>query len=102
MILKEFSNYIKNFDENISACFLLLKWLKIKIEEKEETLTGTIIKKEIKITNNKNFPFEGKSKTGENLIESLYFFAQSYEQQKFNRWIHYIKASDFNNINKKK
>jgi len=100
MILKEFSKFIKRFDDKIPADLLLSKWLKIKLLKKPETLTDKVINKEICFFFNteSNFHFKGKSKTGNNLIESLYNFAQSYEQQKFNRWIHNLKASDFNNI----
>lgn len=104
MILEEFSEYLKKFNDKIPADLLLSRWLKIKLLEEPKTLIDKIINKEICISlnNQNNFPFSGRSKTGTNLIESLYNYAQSYEQQKFNRWLHNLKASDFNNINNQK
>ena len=46
--------------------------------------------------------FIGKSETGENLINALYNFALSFDQQNFNRWLHNVKASDFHFDNLKK
>jgi len=43
MILKEFSNYIKQFDDKIPADLLLLRWLKLKLLEKHESLNDKII-----------------------------------------------------------
>jgi hypothetical protein len=39
--------------------------------------------------------FTGTSPSGQKLLNSLYQFAQSYEQQKWSRWVHKVKASDF-------
>jgi len=39
--------------------------------------------------------FKGTSTSGSRLLHSLYEYAMSYEQQKWSRFIHTIKASDF-------
>jgi hypothetical protein len=39
--------------------------------------------------------FEGASLSGVRLLNSLYEYAMSYEQQKWSRFVHKIKASDF-------
>lgn len=39
--------------------------------------------------------FRGTSKSGDRLLNSLKEYASSYEQQKWARWVHRIKASDF-------
>jgi len=36
--------------------------------------------------------------TGKELLNSLFIFADSYDQQRFSRWIHNVKASDFGNL----
>jgi hypothetical protein len=38
------------------------------------------------------------SDSGRRLLRSLYEYASSYEQQKWSRWVHCVKASDFNQI----
>lgn len=39
--------------------------------------------------------FSGSSDSGERLLKSLYEYAASYEQQRWSRWVHSLKASDF-------
>ena len=98
MILKEFSDFLKENEEKPSVSLLYI-WLKIKIETPARTNIDRILQKEIYIAKNKTgcFLFIGKSPTGRNLIESLYNFALSFEQQKMARWIHKQKANDFKN-----
>lgn len=98
MILKEFSDFLKKNEKKPSVS-LLYTWLKIKIETPAKSNVDRIIQKEIYIAKNKagNFLFIGKSPSGRNLMESLYNFALSFEQQKMARWIHNKKANDFKN-----
>ena len=42
-----------------------------------------------------SYVFCGTSSSGRRLLKSLYEYCQSYEQQRFARFIHTIKASDF-------
>jgi len=41
------------------------------------------------------YVFRGTSKSGERLLNSLREYCLSYEHQKWARWIHNLKASDF-------
>lgn len=98
MILKEFSEFLQNNQEKPSVS-LLYVWLKIKIETPAKTNVDKILQKEIYIAKNKigHSLFIGKSPSGRNLIQSLYNFALSFEQQKMARWLHDKKANDFKN-----
>lgn len=96
MILKEFSDFLKENEEKPSVT-LLYVWLKIKIETPSKSNIDKIVQKEIYIAKNKkgNSLFIGKSPSGRKLIETLYNFALSLEQQKMARWVHNQKANDF-------
>ena len=98
MILQEFSDFLKQNEEKPSVS-LLYVWLKLKIESPAKTNVDRILQKEIYIAKNKtgNFLFIGKSPSGRNLMQSLYNFALSFEQQKMSRWIHNQKANNFKN-----
>lgn len=98
MILKEFSDFLKNNEEKPSVSLLYI-WLKIKIETPAKTNVDRIVQKEIYIAKNKAGAslFIGKSPSGRKLMESLYNFALSFEQQKMARWLHDKKANDFKN-----
>ena len=98
MILKEFSDFLKNNEQKPSVS-LLYAWLKMKIESPAKSNVDRILQKEIYIAKNKagNFLFIGKSPSGRNLMESLYNFALSFEQKKMARWLHDKKANDFKN-----
>lgn len=99
MILKEFSDFLKE-NEDKPSLSLLYVWLKLKIETPAKNNVDRILQKEIYIAKNKagNFLFIGKSPSGRNLIQSLYNFALSFEQQKMARWVHKQKANNFKNI----
>lgn len=96
MIIKEFSDFLKQNEQKPSVS-LLYFWLKTKIENPAKSNVDRILQKEIYIAKNKigNFLFIGKSPSGRNLLESLYNFALSFEQQKMARWIHNQKANNF-------
>ncbi len=98
MILKEFSDFFFFYEQKPSVT-LLYAWLKIKIESPAKSNVDRILQKEIYIAKNRagNFLFIGKSPSGRNLMESLYNFALSFEQQKMARWLHDKKANDFKN-----
>ena len=101
MIIKDFSDYLKlNYDGKISTTELLSKWLKEKIENPPKTLIDKIIQKEIYLAKNKytkkrnEYFITGKSKSGRILINALFNFALSFEQQDIARKIHNLKISD--------
>jgi hypothetical protein len=98
MIIKEFSEFLKkHIEENVPPTELLARWLKYKLSIEPKSDVDKIIHAEIKFEKDKRGKifFTSKTKTGKSLIESLYNFAQSFDQQNFNRWLHEIKASDF-------
>src|SRR5574344_3072660 len=100
MIVKEFSDFLKENEDKPSVS-LLYVWLKLKIETPAKSNVDKILQKEIYIAKNKTGQslFIGKSPSGRNLMQSLYNFALSYEQQKMARSIHNKNANDFKNMN---
>lgn len=97
MIIKAFATFLQSYQEDIPSVVLLTNWVKTILEKKPENNIERIIHAEIALAKNNMgmFILTGKGKSGRTLIESLYSFALSFEQQKFNRWIHHTKASDF-------
>ena len=97
MIVKAFSEYLIKSDDSISSVRVLEKWLNGVLTKKPGNKVEEIVHKEIELKSddNLNLYFSGKSKSWRKLVESLYNYANSYEQQKFTRWVHNIKASDF-------
>lgn len=96
MILKEFSDFLQKNEEKPSVSLLYI-WLKLKIETPAKSNVDKILQKEIYIAKNKagHSMFIGKSPSGRNLMQSLYNFALSFEQQKMARWVHNQKANNF-------
>jgi len=99
MIIKAFSDYLKEFKSDIPAVIILSRWMKDKLSKSPENNIERILHNEISLFINKTggFLLVGNGESGRILIESLYNFALSYEQQNFTRWIHNKKASDFGN-----
>ncbi len=97
MIIKAFSEYIKNFNAEIPSLILLTKWLREILNKEPKNNIERIINKEIGILKNNSgvFLIIGKGKSGKILLQSLHEYALSYDQHKFSKWIHNIKASDF-------
>ncbi len=108
MILQEFADFLQEYysEENLNKnekqktpVFLLFFWIKNKLEKPAKSNVDKIIQKEIYIAKNKveDFLLIGKSPSGRNLIQSLYNFALSFEQQQYARWLHERKPDDFKN-----
>jgi hypothetical protein len=99
MIIKAFSDYLKEFKSDIPPVIILSRWLKDKLYKHPENNVERVIHSEISLFVNKKgrFMIVGNGESGKNLLESLYNFALSYEQQNFSRWLHDKKASDFKN-----
>lgn len=97
MILESFAEYLKKQGEKTSADVILSQWLREKLKAEPKDNIERIIHAEIEFSADENgdLIFKGKSKSGRILLDSLYNYAQSYEQQKFGRWVHKLKASDF-------
>ncbi len=97
MIISAFSKHIRSYQADIPPVIILIRWIKDILSKEPENNIEKVIHEEIAIKQNESglYMLLGKSKSGANLIESLYKFALSYEQQNFVRWIHSVKASDF-------
>jgi hypothetical protein len=123
VILEAFSKYLHESDQTLPSMEVLSRWLweklsmppqcnvdqvihcEIIICRQEPSETGEATECDIFIPQIENendhehedasFVFKGNSKSGERLLNSLRTYGQSYEQQKWARWIHNIKASDF-------
>lgn len=97
MIIKEFSQYLQKLNADIPAVVLLSCWIREKIQQNPETNVDKIIQKEIALLKNKRgfYLLFGRSDSGRKLVEALYEFALSYDNHKFSKWVHKLKASDF-------
>ena len=103
MILKEFSKFLQNHEEEIiknkSTITLLGTWIKSILEKQPHSNVEKIIHAEITIAENKkgDYLLIAKSPSGQSLTESLYNFALSYEHHLMKKWLENKKASDFKN-----
>ncbi len=120
MILEAFSKYLHESDPDLSSMEVLARWLWEKLSMPPQCNVDQVIQCEIIICRQEpndgdpvfcelftpqpentsdlvdsTFVFRGNSKSGERLLNSLREYGQSYEQQKWARWIHNLKASDF-------
>ena len=97
MILKEFAKYIQDFNVEVPAVILLSRWIREKIAKHPEDNVDRVVQKEIALLKNKRglFLLLGRSDSGRRLLESLYEYALSYDNHKFSKWVHKLKATDF-------
>lgn len=102
MILKEFSKYLQQFDQDIiqnktSATKLLCKWIKIVINKNPKKHADNIVHREILLAENNagDFLIVGKSESGRVLVNALYKYALSYENFLMSRWLENKKPHDF-------
>ncbi len=105
MILEAFAEYLHASDQSIPATEVLSRWIKERLDAPVLTNVDRVVHCEIsiaKVTNKADckepaakLAFKGNSKSGRLLLKSLYEYCQSYEQQKWARYIHNLKASDF-------
>ncbi len=97
MILEEFSKYLKSLKAEVPAVILLSRWLRERLAKKPENNVDKVLKTEVAYMKNKRgmFLLLGKSESGRKLLESLYEYALSYDNHKFSKWVHKLKASDF-------
>lgn len=114
MILEAFSKYLQAADPETPAPAILGRWLWEKLSSSPESNEDRVIHCEIQLAGRKkqngeslelatgrngpSYFFAGKSKTGRQLLTALYNYSMSYEQQKWSRWVHGVKASDFNQL----
>ncbi len=107
MILEAFAEYLHASDQSLPATEVLSCWIKERLDAPVLTNVDRVLHCEIsiaKVSGNgaalENVPpqkltFRGNSKSGRQLLKSLFEYCQSYEQQKWARYIHNLKASDF-------
>ena len=101
MILAEFSNFLKENEQEIinkkSSVSLLGLWIKSVLEKKPKTNVQKVIHAEITLAKNKvgDYLLVAKSQSGRTLTEALYNFALSYEQHVMQKWLQDKKPDDF-------
>jgi hypothetical protein len=102
MILKEFSKYLQEHNDQIvanetTATKLLCDWVKFVVFKNPKNHADKIVHAEIMLAQNKtgDFLIAGKSESGRVLISALYNFALSYENFLMSRWLADKKAGDF-------
>lgn len=110
MILEAFAQYLHAADPDVPAPTILARWLWERLSIPPETPVDKVLHCEIAITVPKtgkekltletgskghHYTFKGLSDSGKKLLNSLHQYALSYDQQKWSRWVHGIKASDF-------
>lgn len=111
MILEAFSRYLHDADPSVPASRILVRWLWERLTFPPQNNVDKVLRHEIAIEAHSEHPqaqatedpippkyaFVTTTVSGRNLLKSLYEYSMSYEQQKWSRWVHCVKASDFNN-----
>ncbi len=118
MILEAYAKYLQTADSNIPAVDILARWLWEKLSLPAETTIDQVLHCElclVRVTtitgNNLSFQltdklgakpviyiFRARSASGNRLLSSLHEYSLSYDQQKWARFVHSLKASDFRKI----
>ena len=115
VILEAFAEYLHKADPNVPAPNILARWLWERLSGPPETLTDRVLRSEIELKPERRsrkggetptqslvwgpgLTFVGTSSSGKRLLRSLHDFSLSYEQQKWSRWVHGVKATDFNKL----
>lgn len=114
VILEAFAKYLHQADPQSSAEEILARWLWERLSVPPESNIDRVLHCELALLRS---GYEGRgalslysgrkgvvyvfaplSESGRRLLKSLHQYSLSYEQQKWSRWVHYIKASDFRHI----
>jgi hypothetical protein len=110
VIIEAFAKYLQAAPPEQSAVSVLVRWLWERLSMPAQNNVDRVIKHEVRVkqgesetegdTNNGDtrFVFVPQSESGSRLLKSLYEYAMSYEQQKWSRWVHCVKASDFKQV----
>ncbi|MBY0451083.1 MAG: hypothetical protein K2X01_10715 [Cyanobacteria bacterium] len=61
----------------------------------ENKVSRVIQAEVVMLTVNGTCYFEGRTATGRQLLDSLYQYCESYDHWQFARWLHDVRASDF-------
>ena len=106
MILREFSKYLQERNEDIisnktTTTKLLCDWVKFVIYKNPKNHIDNIVHKEIMLAENKSgdFLIVGKSESGRVLVNPHYNNALSYEHHIMSKWLSDKTPDDFE-INK--
>lgn len=102
MILKEFSKYLQDNSENITAgktstTKLLCEWIKLVKTKNPQNNAEKIVHKEIMLAQNGigDFFITGTSPSGRVLVNALYNYALSYEHYVMSKWLSDKNPKDF-------
>lgn len=109
VILEAFAKYLQAADPTVPASSILARWLWERLTSPAQNNVDRVIRSEVIIERNDSnlmqsykdeatgarYSFLPQSRSGGRLLTSLYEYAMSYEQQKWSRWVHAVKASDF-------
>ena len=98
MIIKAFAEAL-HLEDNAEPCNFLQIWLKKILSKSPENHVENVIHTEFflqKAEDNSTI-VASNSKTGQNLLQSLYNFCLSYENFLFARWLHKKNVNDFLN-----
>ena len=107
MILEAFAEYLHAADQSLPATEVLSRWIKERLDAPVLTNVDRVMHCEISIAKGSDkeassqsapvskLVFRGNSKSGRRLLKSLFEYCQSYEQQKWARYVHNLKASHF-------
>lgn len=123
MILEAFSKYLQEADPTLSSTEVLARWLWEKLSLPAESNVDRVIHTEIRVCRADlrdgdachllvphpddaedlaDYIYCGSSESGTRLLNSLHEYCLSYEAQKWARWVHQLKATDFEEKAKKK
>lgn len=99
LILEAFSTHLKAHTKpNYPPERVLMEWLTsiLLLPPKPGDLIGKIVHTEIsRVEGQGHYWFEGKSNTGRELLTTLTQYCRSYDHWQFSRWVHEVRASDF-------
>ena len=103
MILKEFSKYLQQHNNDIlasktTATKLLCEWVRLVVYKNPKQHVDKIVHKEIMLAENASgdFLIVGKSDSGRVLVNALHNFALSYDNYLMSKWLADKKAHNFN------
>jgi hypothetical protein len=115
LILEAFAEYLKAADPKTPSTEVLAQWLIEKLSSPPRNNVDRVVHCEMAMLRTgkdqveqklKNvlsetkdlsaYRFTGKSASGKRLLRSLYEYCLSYDSQKWSRFVHNLKASDFN------
>jgi hypothetical protein len=115
LILEAFAKYLHAADPKTPSTEVLAQWLIERLSSAPRNNVDRVVHCEMAmLKTGKNsveqrlrdvvkqpvdlsaYTFKGKSDSGKRLLRSLYEYCLSYDSQKWSRFVHNLKASDFN------